>query len=413
MHRTILHCDMNNFFASVECTRNPSIKDKPVAVCGSVEDRHGIVLAKNYIAKGYGVKTGDTVWQAKMKCPDIVIADPHYELYMKYSRMARSIYSEYTDKIEPFGIDECWLDVTSCKDTDGDGKTIADILRERIKFELGLTISVGVSFNKIFAKLGSDMKKPDAVTVIPVDSFKEKIWGLPADSLLGVGRRTSNTLKFLGIETIGQLAKCPDEVLNRKMGIVGTRLKLYANGLDTSDVTQSDYVYPVKSIGCGLTFREDIQNNRDAAVAISKLCEDFGSRLRELKKVAKGISLFVRDNDLNWKEWQTSLPYPTSVPKTIADEATKLFISKYKWEKPVRTISVRVIRLISEDEPFQISFFDNVQSEIKNEKLDSTMELLKNRFGDRIIRPASFMNMGYMPDGMTFSALPAGGNQHV
>jgi DNA polymerase-4 len=398
---------MNNFFASVECAMNPSIKGKPVAVCGSVEDRHGIVLAKNYLAKEYNVKTGDAVWQAKQKCPDLVVVNPHYDLYMRYSRLARNIYNEYTDKVEPFGIDECWLDVTSCKEIDGDGKQIADILRQRIKYELGLTISVGVSFNKIFAKLGSDMKKPDAVTVIKQESFKEQLWPLPADSLLGVGRRTSKALSYMGIETIGQLANCPDSILRKKFGIVGIKLKSYANGLDNSAVTQSDYVYPVKSIGCGLTFKEDIQNNRDAAVAIYKLCEKFGSKLREVKKIAKGISVTIRDNSLLWKEWQTSLPYPCSSPKTIAEQAIKLFISKYSWERPIRSITIRVIRLVSEDEPIQISLFDEIQNEIKNEKLDCTMEILKNRFGNRIIQPAAFMKMNYLPDSVVFSSLPA------
>jgi len=411
--RTILHCDMNNFFASVECAMNPSIKGKPVAVCGSVEDRHGIVLAKNYLAKAYNVKTGDAVWQAKQKCPDIVIVNPHYDLYMRYSKLAKKIYKEYTDKVESFGIDECWLDVTGCRDTDGDGITIANILRERIKYELGLTISVGVSFNKIFAKLGSDLKKPDAVTAIPSETFKEQIWPLPADSLLGVGRKTSRTLSYLGIETIGQLAACPDEVLKKKLGVCGINLKAYANGLDNSPVTQSDYVFPVKSIGCGLTFKQDLKNNRDAEVAISKLCEKFGSRLREIRKNAKGISVVVRDNNLNWKEWQTSLPYPSSSPRTIADAATKLFLSKYSWSAPIRSITVRAIRLVSEDEPVQISFFNEIQTEIRNTKLDSAMETLKNRFGNSIIKPASFLDMSYLPESVVFSSLPPAPNQYV
>lgn len=201
MQRVILHCDMNNFYASVECMLNPELKNKPVAVCGSVEERHGIVLAKNYAAKAFGVSTGEAIWQAKQKCQDLVIVEPHYEQYMKFSKLAREIYGRYTDQIEPYGMDECWLDVTGsgCM---GTGFEIADEIRRTVKFELGLTISAGVSFNKIFAKLGSDMKKPDAITCIEADSFQEKIWCLPASDLLGVGRATEKVLSGYGIHTI-------------------------------------------------------------------------------------------------------------------------------------------------------------------------------------------------------------------
>ena len=207
LDRTILHCDMNNFFASVECRNDPSLKGLPVAVCGRIEERHGIVLAKNYEAKKYGIQTGEPVIRARAKCPSLVIVDPHYDEYVKFSRLAKKIYCEYTDLVEPFGDDECWLDVSGSHALFGDGETIANIIRERIKNELGLTVSVGVSFNKVFAKLGSDMKKPDAVTVIDRKSFKEKIWHLPASDMIGVGRATAEILNGYGIHTIGQLAK--------------------------------------------------------------------------------------------------------------------------------------------------------------------------------------------------------------
>lgn len=247
MQRVILHCDMNNFYASVECMLNPELKNKPVAVCGSVEERHGIVLAKNYAAKAFGVSTGEAIWQAKQKCQDLVIVEPHYEQYMKFSKLARGIYGRYTDQIEPYGMDECWLDVTGsgCM---GTGFEIADEIRRTVKFELGLTISAGVSFNKIFAKLGSDMKKPDAITCIEADSFQEKIWCLPASDLLGVGRATEKVLSGYGIHTIGELAATSDDFLKCRLGKNGLAIKKYANGLDDSPVMRSDYVSPVKSI---------------------------------------------------------------------------------------------------------------------------------------------------------------------
>ena len=252
MQRVILHCDMNNFYASVECMLNPELKNKPVAVCGSVEERHGIVLAKNYAAKAFGVSTGEAIWQAKQKCQDLVIVEPHYEQYMKFSKLAREIYGRYTDQIEPYGMDECWLDVTGsgCM---GTGFEIADEIRRTVKFELGLTISAGVSFNKIFAKLGSDMKKPDAITCIEADSFREKIWCLPASDLLGVGRATEKVLSGYGIHTIGELAATSDDFLKCRLGKNGLAIKKYANGLDDSPVMLSDYVSPVKSIGHGIT----------------------------------------------------------------------------------------------------------------------------------------------------------------
>ena len=290
MQRVILHCDMNNFYASVECMLNPELKNKPVAVCGSVEERHGIVLAKNYAAKAFGVSTGEAIWQAKQKCQDLVIVEPHYEQYMKFSKLARGIYGRYTDQIEPYGMDECWLDVTGsgCM---GTGFEIADEIRRTVKFELGLTISAGVSFNKIFAKLGSDMKKPDAITCIEADSFREKIWCLPASDLLGVGRATEKVLSGYGIHTIGELAATSDDFLKCRLGKNGLAIKKYANGLDDSPVMRSDYVSPVKSIGHGITTMQDLENNAEVWCVMLELVQEIGTKLRTHKKKAGGIAI--------------------------------------------------------------------------------------------------------------------------
>ena len=259
--RVILHADFNNFYASVECMLNPKLKGHPVAVGGDVEARHGIILAKNMEAKKFGIQTGEALWQAKQKCPNLIIVPPHYEEYIKYSRLARKIYEEYTDLIQPYGMDENWLDVTGSIGLFGDGETIANTLRERMKFELGLSISVGVSFNMIFAKLGSDMKKPDAVTVIPKDSFREKIWHLPASDMLGVGRATEKVLSSYGIRTIGDLANAHPDFIKRKFGKNGAMLLAYANGLDRSRVQPQDYEPPMKSVGHGITTVHDLENN--------------------------------------------------------------------------------------------------------------------------------------------------------
>ena len=258
MERTILHVDCNNFFASVECMLHPELKGKPIAVCGDVEERHGIVLAKNYTAKKFGVTTGEAVWQAKQKCRDLVIVPPHYDEYMKISKAAREIYGSYTDKVEPFGMDECWCDVSGGKYRKTDGVLIANEIRNRVKSELGVTVSVGVSFNKIFAKLGSDMKKPDAVTEIPETTFKEKIWDLPAGDMLGVGRATEKKLSSYGIRTIGDIATWPVYFFERILGKCGVQIWRFANGLDNSPVECRDYEMLDKSCGHGITTLQDL-----------------------------------------------------------------------------------------------------------------------------------------------------------
>ena len=263
MERVILHSDMNNFYASVECAQNSSLKGKPLAVLGDPEARHGIVLAKNYEAKKFNIQTGDTMWQAQKKCPEIVFVPPHYNLYMKYSKAAKEIYSEYTEKIEPYGLDENWLDVTQSRLIFGNGKEIADNLRKRIKSELGITASIGVSFNKIFAKLGSDLKKPDATTVINSTDFKEKIWPLPVSDLLYVGRSTCRKLKSKGINTIGELAGCSPEWLEKMFGKPGIKLWQSANGLDRSPVSDTGEKSIIKSVGNGMTTPRDIITDED------------------------------------------------------------------------------------------------------------------------------------------------------
>lgn len=263
MERTILHIDMNNFYASVECMLDPLLRNKPVAVCGNTEERHGIVLAKNYAAKAYGIKTGEANWEAKRKCPDLVIVPPHYEEYIKYSKLARQIYADYSDKIEPFGMDEVWLDATGTQRLFGNGECLASTIRERIKFELGLTVSVGVSFNKVFAKLASDMKKPDATTVLSADSWREKVWPLPVENLLGVGRATKIKMDRFNIKTIGDLAHADPELLVYRLKSRAQQLVNFANGIDHSTVLHKDYVFPAKSIGHGITTLQDLENEHE------------------------------------------------------------------------------------------------------------------------------------------------------
>lgn len=385
--RAILHCDMNNFYASVECMLNPSLCDKAIAVCGSVEERHGIVLAKNYKAKAFGVSTGEAVWQAKQKCPDLTIVQPHYGQYMKFSQFAREIYGRYTDQIEPYGMDESWLDISGsgCM---GAPLEIAEEIRQTVKFELGLTISIGVSFNKVFAKLGSDLKKPDAITVIPRESFREQIWNLRASEMIGVGRSTERTLLCYGIRTIGDLANASDELLHSRLGKNGLALKRFANGQDISPVKRTDYQMPVKSVGHGTTTMQDLENSAEVWPVMLELVQELGTKLRKYRKKASGISISIRDNELHTKEWQCKLDYPTQSPSLVAQAAFALFQNTYRWERPIRSVTVRAIDLLEDDCPIQLNAFFDPHRTAKKEKLDEVIEDIRRRFGKNAIRNA-------------------------
>ena len=400
MERTILHCDMNNFYASVECMLNPSLRGHPVAVGGDVENRHGIILAKNYEAKKFGIQTGEALWQAKQKCPKLIIVPPHYEEYLKYSRLAHSIYADYTDLIEPYGMDEVWMDVTGSTKAFGSGEVIANTLRERIKYELGLTISVGVSFCKVFAKLGSDMKKPDAVTVIPKDSFRDIIWDLPASDMLGVGRSTEKFLSSYGIHTIGQLANAYPDLMRRKLGKNGMVLLAFANGEDRSKVAPQDYEPPMKSIGHGITTMQDLENNAEVWNIMLALTQDIGHKLRVYNKNAAGVAIYIRYivyKQIAGKQWQCQLPVRTHSAAIIAKEAYRLFERSYGWEYPIRSVTVRAINLCSQDLPEQLQFFSDAATVERKEKLETAIEDIRRRFGKYSIQPACLCQNIKMP----------------
>lgn len=408
MARNILHCDMNNFYASVECMLSPELKQYPVAVCGSVEERHGIVLAKNYKAKAFKVATGDAVWQAKQKCPDLVVVPPHYEEYLKYSKLAKAIYCDYTNQVEPYGMDKCWLDISGTKKLFGNPVDVANEIRERIKFELGLTISVGVSFNKIFAKLGSDYKKPDAVTVFEKETFREKIWGLPASDLLGVGRATTRVLNNYCIRTIGDLANSDYDFIKRILGENGVSLWLYANGRDNSTVKDIKFVSPVKSIGHGITTVVDLSNEEEVWRVFLELTQGNGHKLRVHQKVAKAVAIYVRDNTLFSKQWQTQMQMVTQLPLVLAQYAFQLFKKRYDWRNPIRSVTIQAINLFPQDMPQQIDLFCDYERAEKQEKLDGCVEKLCQRFGKRCIRNAVLLQELGMPMGNVEITVPTG-----
>ena len=404
--RKILHSDMNNFYASVECMLNPSLRGKPVAVCGSVEERHGIVLAKNYPAKAFGVKTGDAVWQAKQKCKDIIIVPPHYDEYIKYSKLAREVYNRYTNQVEPYGMDECWMDISGYNSREPE--TVAYEIKNTIKEELGLTVSVGVSYNKIFAKLGSDMKKPDAVTVIQKDTFREKIWNLPASDLLFVGRATERFLNRFCIRTIGDLANTNPDFLKSHIGVNGIKLWRYANGLDNSPVMYSDYKPIVKSVGHGTTTVEDLKTNEEIWITILELTQDIGHRLKKLGLSCMGISICIRNEELMFKEWQKKLNFATQSPFVIARLAYDLFLQKYVWNKNIRSVTVRGINLISDSAPIQLDLFADHDSMDKQNRIDNCIESLRSRFGKDVIKNGVLLKNAWMMKNQAKLTMPTG-----
>ena len=386
MERVILHADCNNFYASVECLYNPSLRGKPVAVAGDPEARHGIVLAKNYLAKACGVQTGNPLWMAKQLCPDIIFVPPHYDKYLRFSRIAREIYSEYTDQVEPFGLDEAWLDVTG-SGIMGTGKQIADELRKRIKRELGITISVGVSFNKVFAKLGSDMKKPDATTVITRENFRDQVWPLPVSDLLYVGTATTRKLNDFAIRTIGQLAAAPDDWLKHKLGKIGFMLRTFARGQDTSPVSVMGTPPKIKSIGNSTTTPRDLITDEDVKITMLVLAESVAERMRGFLFRAGTVEISLRDNDLFSYTRQKKLPYPTGNSEDIFKAAFELYKVNHISGKPLRSIGVRACDLSIEKE-VQLSLFPNIAHTQKIDRLETAVDSIRSRFGHFSIQRA-------------------------
>lgn len=388
--RAILHSDLNCFFASVETVLDPSLRGKPVAVCGDPEERHGIVLAKTETAKKAGVKTGMVVWQAKQLCPALkVISDPHYEYYLKFSKLVRKIYERYTNRVEPFGIDECWLDITELGSQNA--FEVANEIRNTVREELGLTVSIGVSFNKTLAKLGSDLKKPDAVTVLSPDNFHLKIDSLPVGSLMFCGPATARKLHERGINTIGDLSSVTPEYMKKWFGVNGIALWKNANGFDDSPVMPSDYEFPVKSVGHGTTFTEDLTDNDDIHRYFLELSQDIGRRLRIDGLASSAVTVFVRDSGLVWRPLGIRHGFPTQSPKVIAERAYSLFVDKYRATAAIRNITVRAVELCPASSGFQPDIFTNAVELERQEKLDDAVYCIRDRFGKRSIIPASLM----------------------
>ncbi len=379
--RDILHVDLNNFFASCECLRDESIRNLPVAVCGSTEERHGIVLAKNYPAKDKGVKTGQTIWQAKQLCPNLVTVLPHFSMYVDFSKKVRKILLDYTDLVEPFSIDESWLDVTNSK-IFGDSVQIANEIRKRVLLETGLTVSIGVSYNKIFAKLGSDMKKPNAVTIITKDNFKKIVWPLPVSDMLMIGRATTKKLNDMGVFTIGELANLSKDFLQDKFGKNGILLYEFSNGIGNDTVRNYYDIVPPKSIGNSTTCYKDLTTNQEVKEVFSTLASSVVARMLDSGYThARTLKLWVKDNSLKSFGKQCKFNGESNF-YNITKTAYELFLQIYDWHLPVRALGISVCDFV--DGSFQLDLFGNMSQNCN--KLDETILQVKNKYGDDILK---------------------------
>lgn len=406
MERIILHVDINNCFASIEAALNPSLKGRAIAVCGSEKERHGIVLAKSEAAKRFGVCTGDTVWQARQKCPGLVTVQPHYEQYLRYSAMARRIYDSYTDRVEPFGLDECWLDVTGSTKLFGSGEKIAHDIRERVKRELGVTVSVGVSFSKLFAKVGSDMKKPDAVTVIDREHYMDIVGDLSADAVMGVGRSTSEILHRHGIYTVRDIAQAGQDNMRRFLGKNGLDLWRQISGTDGLPVACSYSVNVPKSVSSGVTTGEDMFNRDEICRVMLSLSGEVSARLRDEQMCACGVQIGVRTSEsLKWHQYQMPLAYPVQSVSGLYGAACRL-IGQYDWASPVRSVSVRAVNLCPAGSALQQNMLGGLEQYEKRERADEAAYKICKRYGRGAVASAGLLFKTKMPSGIKVNSLP-------
>ena len=381
MERRILHVDFNCFYASVACCMQPELKPYPVAVAGNPEARHGIILAKNEPAKKFGVRTGEAIWQAKAKCPRLVLVPPDFPAYQEFSRCGREIYAQYSDLVEGFGLDENWIDVSGTTYDFSQATQLAEEIRCRVSRELGITVSVGVASNKVFSKLGSDIKKPDAVTVVSPQNYRQIAWPLPVRDLLYVGSATEGKLRRYGIETIGDLAETPATFLKAQLGKCGLMLHEFANGRDAAPVLPMMAETIPKSIGNGITTPRDLADNADVWLTVFLLSESVAARLRAQRMRAGTIQIAVRDKGLYSFSRQTRFGKPTHITNEIAHAAMELFLKSYNWQAPIRSLTVTATDLIDENSATQLSLLDDEVLRLRNESLDSAVDRIRSRFG--------------------------------
>lgn len=401
MKRVILHSDMNACYASIEAKLNPALKGIPMAVAGNPANRHGIILAKSEKAKKMGVKTGEPIWQAMSKCPDLTVVPPHYEEYLRHSKMARALYYEYTNQVEPFGLDECYLDVTGSVHLFGSGEEIAEEIRKRMKEEIGISVSVGVSFCKIFAKLGSDMKKPDATTVISEENFREKVWPLPVRDMVGIGPATERKLNKIGIFTLGDISQAPVNIMKNLLGVNGVYLWQYCNGMDIRPVVDRDHKDAIKSIGNSSTTKRDLNSDEEVYNVLQELSFSVSRRLREAELEAMGVEVFVRNSELQSFNFSKKINMASQSSIILVREAMEVFKEKYRWAFPVRAVGIRAINLRGQGGGSQMDVFLNHEKFQKSEDVDTALYKIRKKYGKNSITFAALKRDIGLPSDMT------------
>ncbi len=391
--RWILHCDCNSFYASVELLEHPELREVPVAVCGDPDGRHGIVLAKNEAAKRYGIQTAETIWQARAKCPQLTLLPPHRERYREFYTRINEIYQEYTVRVEPFSIDESWLDVTRTWHLFAASPgQLADRLRARVRDETGLTISVGVSFNKVFAKMGSDYKKPDATTLITPENYRRLLWPLPVGDMLFVGQRMNARLEAMGIRTIGELAAADPRLLADTFGKLGAELSAYARGEDRAEVRRWGEKEPVKSIGNGMTFKHDLHTPSEVRTGLSALAEEVAARLRRHGLYAGAVQVTIKGADLKSIQRQKQLPMSTHLARDLERESLELVRSHWPAGRPIRMLTVTALGLTEEPFAVQQSLFDDApRPDPRREALEHSLDQIRAKYGRNAIADANVL----------------------
>lgn len=388
--REILHCDCNSFFASVECLYHPEYRDVPMAVAGDAKSRHGIILAKNDKAKAFGITTAETIWQARKKCPNLLLVPPRHNEYHKYYKLLNSIYCSYTDLVEPFGVDESWLDVTASRKLFGSGEQIAQQIRRRVREESGLTVSIGVSFNKVFAKLGSDYKKPDAVTVISRENFRKIVWALPAEDLIFIGHHSGEELSRMGIDTLGQLAMADRAMLIERFGKGGAVMHDYANGIDNSPVQPFGSEHQAKSMGNGTTLARDLLTNEEIKSCVTALGDLVARRLRADGMLAEIVQITLKTPQFRAICRQKPLASPSAIAAELIQAAMELVVENHRDGAPIRAVTLTAQGLIRSDEQQQLSLMS--QADYRREKLrelEEAKDKIRNRFGPKCIKYAN------------------------
>ena len=394
MDKIIFHVDVNSAFLSWESTYRKKVlgeeidlREVEAAIGGDIEKRKGVILAKSVLAKKYGIITGEPIVSALRKCPNLIVVKPNFKVYTKYSMALMNLLREYSPVVEQYSIDEAYMDMTGTEGVYGKPVELAYTIKERVHKELGFTVNIGVSNNKLLAKMAGELEKPNLVHTLFPTEIERKMWPLPVGELFFVGKSTEKTLKLLGIKTIGELAKADVKLLRLHLKKQGEIIHQYANGIDASLVKQEDEVH--KGYGNSMTIPFDISSLENAYLVLLSLCETVGSRLRDAQVEASCLAVSMVDTYFERKSHQMMLSSPTAVTKELYEYSCKVFKEMWDYKTPIRQLGVHTTKLQG-NSIHQFNLFETPKSE-KNQKLDRAIDAIRNRYGDDAVMRASFV----------------------